>query len=174
MKKIVFFLLISFSVTAQFQKTDSLGNFYVIEHTLVWQKTYPLHDIDKLNEQLSRNPFTQGINLNGGETSKILLNYRLQGNNLPQFTQHDYNAFLVIDVFYDRYRVSVKQIRFPDFKETYVSYNGMRTSGTRGTLEHYILSGDSIKRTTGAKNTLYAFDEAFSQVFDPMTETQSE
>ncbi len=173
MKYLTLFFLISFSAFAQFHKTDSIGNFYVIENELVWQKNYPLQDMDLLNQKLNENPFTAGIDLQGQDNSKFIQNFRLSGEGLPAYASHDYNAFVVIDVFYDRYRVSVKSINFPDFNETYY-YNGIKNSTGRGSLEHYILKGNTIKRTTGAQNVLYSFDNAFSQIFDPMAVTAEE
>lgn len=174
MKLLSLFLFISLSAFAQFQKTDSIGNFYVIDHELVWQKSYPLQDADVLNQKLNENPFTAGIDIQNHEDSKIVKNFRLSGEGLPAYARHDYDAFVVIDVFYDHYRVSVKSINFPDFNETYY-YNGIKNSTGRGSLEHYILSkGTSIKRTTGARNVLYSFDNAFSQIFDPMAVTTEE
>jgi len=174
MKLFSIFFLITISAFAQFQKTDSLGNFYVIKNQLVWQKTYPLQDENELNKKLKENPFTAGIDLQNHENSKIIKNFRISGEGLPAYARHDYDAFVVVDVFYDRYRVSVKSINFPDFNETYY-YNGIKNSTGRGSLEHYILlKGTTIKRTTGARNVLYSFDEAFSQIFDPMAATDKE
>ncbi len=174
MKLFSIFLLITISAFSQFQKTDSLGNFYVIKSELVWQKTYPLQDENELNQKLKENPFTAGIYLQNHETSKIIQNFRISGEGLPAYAKHDYNAFVVVDVFYDCYRVSVKSINFPDFNETYY-YNGIKNSTGRGSLEHYILlNGNTIKRTPGARIVLYSFDEAFSHIFDAMAATTEE
>jgi hypothetical protein len=158
-------ILITSISFAQFSKTDSLGNFYVIKNKLIWQKYYQLDDINKLDQQLKSISFTSGLDIMGHETSTIIKNYKISGSGLPQYAQHDYDAFLVIDIFNDRYRVSVKDINFPDFTETRYYY-GMKTNTTRGTLEHYILSGNSIKRTSGSENVLYSFDTNFSDIFD--------
>ncbi len=173
MRFLTILLFISTSVLSQFHKTDSIGNFYVIDHNLVWQKTYPLQDEQKLNLKLMENPFTSGIDLNY-DNSKFIKDFRITGEGLPRYAQKNYNAFVVIDIFPGRYRVSVKSINFPDFNESYY-YNGIKTSTGRGSLEHYILiNGNTIKRTTGARNVLYSFDTAFSQIFDPMAQTVSE
>jgi hypothetical protein len=173
MKLFTLFLLITITGFAQFQKTDSLGNFYTIDHKLVWQKNYPLQDENELNQKLQSNPFTAGIDIQNHENSKIIRNYTISGDGLPEYARHDYSAFVVVDVFYDHYRISVSSINFSDYNESYY-YNGIKTSTGRGTLDYYILKGDSIKRTTGAKNVLYSFDDAFSQIFDPMAYTSEE
>ncbi len=166
-------LLIAYSSFAQISRTDSLGNFYVIKNRLIWQKVYQLDDLDKLDQQLKSNEFTANLDVINNQTSTIIKNYKLTGDGLAAYAQHDYDAFLSIDIFYDWFRVSIKEINFPDFRET-IYYYGMQTNTTRGTLEHYVLSGDSIKRTTGAENVLYSFDTSFSAIFDPMSNPTEE
>ena len=160
--------LIASSGFAQFSKSDSLGNFYVIKNKLVWQKYYQIDDINELDRQLKSISFTSGLDILGHETSAIIKNYKLSGIGLPQYAQHDYDAFLVIDIFNDIYRVSVKGINFPDFTENHY-YNGLKTNTTRGTLEHYILNRNSIKRTSSSENVLYSFDTSFSEIFDSIS-----
>jgi len=165
MKLIPLLLLITYTSFAQFSKTDSLGNFYVIKNKLVWQKYYQLDDIDELDQKLKNNGFTANLDIVNYETSTLITDYKISGNGLPQYTQHNYNAFLVIDIFNDNYRVSIKEINFPDFEEKRY-YNGIKTNTTRGTLEHYNLNGNSIKRTSSTENVLYSFDTSFSEIFD--------
>ena len=78
-------------------------------------------------------------------------------------------SFLSVDFIGGRYRVSVKQIVFPDFIEKEY-YNGRRMNNSRGTLEQYILRQDGlIKRNNTNLNVLNSFDTVFSGVFDPMS-----
>lgn len=169
---IIFFL--SLKGFAQFQKTDSLGNFYVIEHQLVWQKWYALQDKDELNQQLKSNSFTSGLDILKFTNSTKTRPSRLNGDNLPEYARHGYESFLYLDIIGGRYRITIKQIIFPDFMEQ-VYYNGVRQHQTRGTLEHYILRRDGlIKRNGSTMNVLYSFDSEFSEIFDPMAGEQSE
>ena len=169
MKKLSFLLLfICLQGYSQFYKMDSLGNFYVIEHKLVWQKWYGLEDKAELNKMLKANNFTSDLDILKFTNSTKTKLYRLVGNNLPEYAQHDYEAFLYIDFIGGRYRVSIKQIIFPDFVEKEY-YNGMRMNNPRGTLEQYILRQDGlIKRNNGTMNVLNTFDSEFSQIFDYM------
>lgn len=169
MKKIGFLLLFfCFQGFGQFQKIDSLGSFYVIDYKLVWQKWYPLEDKASLNRMLKENTFTSNLDILDFETSTKTGPYRLLAENLPEYAQHDYEAFLIVDFFGDRYRISVKQITFPDFMEK-VYYNGRLENNTRGTLEQYILRPDGLIRRNQANiHVLNSFDTAFSEIFDPM------
>lgn len=169
MKKIFFlFLLISFQGFSQFHKMDSLGNFYVIDHKLVWQKWYGLEDKAELNRMLKVNDFTSDLDILKFGTSTKTRAYKLYADNLPEYAQHDYEAFLVVDFIGSRFRVSIKQIVFPDFTEK-IYYNGVRQSNPRGTLEQYILRQDGlIKRNNTNLNVLNSFDTVFSGIFDPM------
>ena len=64
MKKLSFLLLfICLQGYSQFYKMDSLGNFYVIEHKLVWQKWYGLEDKAELNKMLKANNFTSDLDI---------------------------------------------------------------------------------------------------------------
>lgn len=165
---LIIFFFLSFKGFSQFQKTDSLGNFYVIEHQLVWQKWYPLQDKGELNSKLKGNHFTSDLDILKFNTSTETKPVSLLGNNLPEYARHDYEAFLAVDFIRGRYRVSVKQIIFPDFIEK-VYYNGVRQHQKRGTLEQYILRSDGlIKRTSANLNVLNSFDTSFSGIFDPM------
>ncbi|MDN3643922.1 hypothetical protein QWY87_14490 [Lutimonas halocynthiae] len=169
MRKITFLLLfLSLQGFSQFNKMDSLGSFYVIDYKLVWQKWYDIEDKAEFNRMLKSNEFTSDLDILKFTTSTKTKLFRLSGNNLPEYAQHDYEAFLSVDYIKGRYRVSVKQIVFPDFVEkTY--YNGMRMDNPRGTLEQYNMRKDGrIKQTTGTMNVLYTFDSVFSQIFDPM------
>lgn len=158
----------SHALHAQFSRMDSLGSFYVIKHKLVWEKYYPLDDKEALDEALKANEFTSDLDILRFTTSTITKPYKLIGNNLPEYAQHDYKAFLTIDFFGDRYRVRVQQINFPDFEEK-VYWNGARIQDPRGTLEQYILRQDGrIKRNSVNERVLYTFDTAFSSIFDPM------
>ena len=169
MKNLVFFFFfISLQGYSQFQKMDSVGNFYVIDYKLVWQKWYDIDDKVEFSRMLKSNDFTSDLDILKFTTSAKTKAYRLIGNNLPEYAQHDYEAFLSVDYIKGRYRVSVKQIVFPDFVEK-IYYNGRRMDDPRGTLEQYNMRKDGqIKRTTGTMNVLYTFDSAFSQIFDPM------
>ena len=170
MKKISFLLLfICFHGFSQFQKMDSLGNFYVIDHKLVWQKWYGLEDKAELNKMLKANDFTADLDILKFGTSTQTKSYKLIADNLPEYARHDYEAFLSIDFIRGRYRVSIKQIVFPDFVEQ-VYYNGRRQHDPRGTLEQYILRQDGlIKRNNTNSNVLNSFDTVFSGIFDPMS-----
>ena len=169
MKKIVFLLLfIGVQGFAQFHKMDSLGNFYVIDHKLVWQKWYNLEDKAELNRMLKSNNFTSDLDILKFGTSVQTKPYKLNAYNMPEYAQHDYEAFLAVDFIGGRYRVSIKQIVFPDFVEK-IYYNGRRQHDPRGTLEQYILRQDGlIKRNNTNINVLNSFDTAFSEIFDPM------
>lgn len=168
------FLFLGAHVLAQSAKMDSLGNWYVVDHNLVWQKSYPLDDKEELDEQLKANDLTSDLDILKFGTSTITKPYRLTGNNLPEYAQHDYRAFLVVDFFGDTYRITLKQVTFPDFVEK-VYWNGMRQSDSRGSLEKYILRSDGlIKRNSVNLRVLEAFDSEFSGVFDPMAGIWSE
>ncbi len=169
MKKICCLLLfVSIHGYAQFQKMDSLGNFYVIDYKLVWQKWYDLDDKAELNKMLKSNDFTADLDIMKFGTSTKTKTYKLIADNMPEYARHDYEGFLTIDFIRGRYRVSIKQIIFPDFIEE-IYYNGMRQNNSRGTLEQYILRQDGlIKRNNTNLNVLNSFDTVFSGIFDPM------
>ena len=169
MKKITFLLLfLSLQGFSQFNKMDSLGSFYVIDYKLVWQKWYVLDDKAELNQMLKSNDFTSDLDILKFSTSTKTKAYKLIADNLPEYAQHDYEGFMSIDFIGGRYRVSIKQIVFPDFIEE-IYYNGRRQHTPRGTLEQYILRSDGlIKRNNTNLNVLNSFDSAFSQIFDPM------
>ncbi len=169
MKKISFlFLFFCLQGFSQFQKMDSVGNFYVIDHKLVWQKWYGLEDKADLSRMLKSNDFTSDLDILKFGTSVKTKPYILFGDNLPEYAQHEYEAFLVVDFIGGRYRVSIKQIIFPDFVEK-IYYNGRRQNDSRGTLEQYILRQDGlIKQNSTNLNVLNSFDTVFSQIFDPM------
>lgn len=169
MKKLSFLLLfVCLQGFSQFQKMDSLGNFYVIDYKLVWQKWYGLEDKAELNKMLKQHHFTADLDILKFGTSVKTKPYKLEAYNMPEYAQHDYEAFLVIDFIGGRYRVSIKQIIFPDFVEK-IYYNGRRQNDPRGTLEQYILRQDGlIKRNNTNINVLNSFDSAFSEIFDPM------
>lgn len=165
---IVLFVLMTLPACAQFQRADSVGNFYVVKNQLIWQKYYPLEDKEYLDQQLKQHHFTSDLDISRFTTSTITKPYKLVGHNLPEYAQHDYKAFLIIDFFGDQYRITIKQITFPDFVEK-IYWNGMRQHDSRGSLEQYILRQDGlIKRNNGTLNVLYTFDTAFSEIFDPM------
>ena len=78
MKKFSFLLLfICLQGFSQFQKMDSLGNFYVIDHKLVWQKWYALEDKAELNKMLKANDFTAGLDIMKFGTSTQTKSYKL-------------------------------------------------------------------------------------------------
>ncbi len=169
MKKITFFLLfLSLQAFSQFNKMDSLGSFYVIDYKLVWQKWYALDDKAELNRMLKSNDFTADLDILKFGTSAKTKPYKLLADNLPEYAQHDYEAFLAVDFIGGRYRVSIKQIVFPDFIEN-IYYNGRRQDTPRGSLEQYILRQDGlIKRNNTNLHVLNSFDTVFSQIFDYM------
>ena len=167
-------MFLSFQGFAQFQKMDSLGNFYVIDYVLVWQKYYPLEDKAELNRMLKNNDFTADLDVLRFSTSTKTKPYKLNANSLPEYAQHDYEAFLIVDFIRGKFRVSIKQIIFPDFIEN-IYYNGRRQNTPRGTLEQYILRQDGlIKRNNANLHVLNSFDTAFSEIFDPMVGEFSE
>jgi len=168
MRVFILFMFLSFQGLAQFQKMDSLGNFYVIDYGLVWQKYYPLEDKAELDRMLKSNGFTADLEILRFTTSTKTRPYKLTANSLPEYAQHDYEAFLVIDFIRGKFRVSIKQIIFPDFIEQ-IYYNGRRQNSPRGTLEQYILRQDGlIKRNNTNLHVLNSFDTAFSEIFDYM------
>jgi hypothetical protein len=153
-------------ILAQSAKTDSIGNFYVIDNHLMWQKNYDLYDVNALDAYLKSNHFTSTLDILNYKTSaQSNLSY-LDGNNLPQYTTKGFKAFIVIDIIQDRYRVTIRDIIFPDYIQTYYS-NGFRDN-RGGTLDHYILrqSDHEIKRNSGTYNILETFNDSFKAVFD--------
>lgn len=160
--------LLSLEAAAQLSPTDSIGNWYVVDHKLVWQKHYPLEDREELNDLLKSNDFTAVLDILKFGTSAVTEPRILAGQNLPEYARHEYRAFLVLDFFSDTYRVTLKQVTFPDFVEK-IYWNGMRQSDSRGSLEKYVLRPDGlIKRNSVNLNVLESFDSEFSGVFDPM------
>jgi len=170
--KISFLLFIlTFSSFAQFQKADSIGNFYVIKNKIVWQKEYYFNDIDDLNDKLKRESFTSGLDILKFGTSTLTDLFTIDGINLPQYARHDFKAFLVIDVYQETFRITIKDITFPDFVEN-IYYNGMRQNSRTGSLENYILGKDgNFKRNNSNINVLNSFDNSFSAIFDTMGES---
>ena len=84
MKRIGFLLLfICLQGYSQFQQMDSLGNFYVIDHKLVWQKWYTLEDKAELNKALKSNDFTADLDILKFGTSVQTKTYQLVAQNLP-------------------------------------------------------------------------------------------
>lgn len=171
---VLFFMAVGPEARAQFDEVESLGNWYVKKNKLVWQKSYPLTDKEELNAQLKANDFTSDLDILRFITDVQTKPYKLSGFNLPEYAQHEYEAFLIIDFFPDRYRVTLQQIKFPDFEEK-IYWNGIRQQDARGTLEKYILGQDGrIKRNSANINVLETFDSEFSGVFDPMAGEWSE
>jgi len=174
MKLTALFFLLTITGYSQFHRSDSIGNFYVIKDKLVWQKNYYFDDINALDQLLKNNDFTSDLNILKFGKSTLTKPYKLVSNNLPQYARSDYKAFLVIDVYNDTFRVSIKDIIFPDFEENYY-YNGMKQDSRTGSLEDYILRQDgNIKRNSSNLNVLNSFDNAFSEVFDYMGTTYKE
>lgn len=165
---LIVFLFLSSNVYGQFKRSDSLGNFYVIERKLVWEKYYEYDSKEELDEMLKADPFTSELNIMGYTNSVMIKSYKLNATNLPEYAQHSYEAFLAVDFLNGRFRVRLQQIFFPDFEEKHY-YNGVRQHNSRGTLEQYILRTDGqIKRNSAAMHVLNSFDSAFSEIFDPM------
>ena len=145
-----------------------------VNHRLVWQKSYPLDDKAELDGHLKSNDFTAGLDILKFGTSVLTEPTRLSGQNLPEYAQHEYRAFLVVDFFPGTYRVTLKQVAFPDFVEK-IYWNGMRQTDSRGSLEKYILRQDGlIKRNSVNLRVLEAFDSDFSGIFDPMAASLEE
>ena len=165
MKITLLFIFISFISVAQVERTDSIGNFYVSKNKLIWQKYYELDDEEKLDQRLKANEITNNLNILDFETSAISDLVYLDGNNLPQYTQRGFKAFVVIDVERNQFRVTIKDIIFPDFVENRY-YNGMRQTSRTGSLENYILrQNGSINRNNTTINVLESFDYVFDHVF---------
>ena len=168
------FLAVTVNSRAQFNEDESLGNWRVKKNKLVWQKTYPLTDKEELNDRLKANDFTSELDILRFITDVQTKPNKLAGHNLPEYARHEYTAFLVLDFFGDTYRVTLQQVKFPDFEEK-IYWNGMRQQDARGTLEKYILGQDGrIKRNSANINVLETFDSAFSGVFDPMADVWTE
>ncbi len=169
--KILTSLLILFTIFSygQFENTDAVGNFSLVKNKLVWQKHYQLDDVNVLDEQLKTTPFTSNLRILDFETDVITNLFKLVANGLPQYAQSDYKAYLVIDIYRDTYRVTIKDITFPKFVENYY-YNGMRQNSRSGALENYILKNDgSINRTNANLHVLNSFDASFEEIFDGMS-----
>ena len=159
------FLLIGFLGYSQIRRTDSIGNFIVENNKLIWQKHYELEDVNMLDQKLKQNVLTNNLNILQYETSAISDLVYIDGNNLPTYTKKGFKAFVIVDVERNQFRVTIKQITFPDFVEN-VYYNGMRQNSRSGALENYILrqNGD-INRNNTTKNVLDSFDYIFDAVF---------
>lgn len=165
MKITFLFFLISFLSFSQIHKTDSIGNFYVIDHKLIWQKYYELQDENDLDQRLKQNVLTSNLNILDHETSAISDLIYINGSNLPAYTSKGFKAFVIVDLEADQYRVTIKQITFPDFVE-HVYYNGMRQNSRSGSLENYVLRNDGdINRNNTTLNVLNSFDHIFNAVF---------
>ena len=162
---IVFFLLTNV-LLAQSKKTDSIGNFYVIGNQLMWQKYYSLDDVNELDEHFKNNHFTSTLDILDYKTSSQSNLSYIEGNNLPQYTNEGFQAFIIIDIIQDKYLVTVKDIIFPKYIQTYY-YNGIKDN-RGGTLDHYILrpADHEIKRNSGTYNILDTFDNSFEAVFN--------
>ena len=165
------FILLATTSYAQFENTDGvIGNFYLKNNKLIWQKHYKLDDINKLNEQLKSNPFTTNLNILDFETDAITDLFQLIANNLPQYAQSDYKAFIIIDIYRDTYRITIKDIIFPKYVENYY-YNGIKQNSRSGVLENYILKNDgSINKTNANMHVLNSFDISFNEIFDSMSD----
>ena len=165
MKITFLFFFVSFLSFSQFHKTDSIGNFYVTDHKLIWQKYYELQDKDKLDQRLKQNVLTSNLDILNFENSAITDLILIDGNNLPVYTKKGFKAFVIVDVESSQFRVTIKQITFPDFVEN-VYYNGMRQNSRTGSIENYVLrkEGD-FKRNNATLNVLNSFDQIFNAVF---------
>lgn len=164
------FLLFTVSGSAQFHKTDSVGNFYVSENKLIWEKYFPIEDENILDEQLKRNHFSSNLNILRFTKSAMSNLTQLTASNLPQYAQDEFEAFIVVNIIGDQYRITVKDITFPNFAESYY-FNGRKEYSGRGTLGYYLLRSDKvIKRNSGTYNVMDSFDGAFMEIFSPNVE----
>ncbi len=165
MKITTLFLFLSLVCVAQIERTDSINNFYVTNNKLIWQKYYELDDEEKLDQRLKSNEITSNLDILDFETSAISDLVYIDGNNLPQYTQKGFKAFVIVDVERNQFRVTIKDIIFPDFIENHY-YNGMRQTSRTGSLENYILrQNGSINRNNTTINVLESFDYIFDHVF---------
>ena len=164
----ILLLFVSLPSRGQWKQINTLGNFQAVDGKLSWQKSYAFEDKAALQKKIAAEPFTSGLDVLEFDTSALTEPFRLQAAGLPEYARHDFRAFLSIDFFPGTFRVTVKQIVFPDFVDK-VYYNGMRQTESRGSLEHYVLKQDGSIMSTGAANlVLETFDTAFSEIFDPM------
>ena len=165
MKITIVLFFISFIGVAQIERTDSIGNFYVKNNKLIWQKYYELGDEEKLDQTLKANELTNNLDIFDFETSAISDLVYIDGNNLPSYTKKGFKAFVIIDVEQNQYRVTIKDIIFPDFVENNY-YNGRRQVSRTGSLENYVLrQNGTINRNNATINVLESFDYIFDQVF---------
>ncbi|VAV84560.1 hypothetical protein MNBD_BACTEROID02-2010 [hydrothermal vent metagenome] len=170
LKILILFFVCTFTSNAQLYKTDSVGNFYLKKNKLIWQKSYYLHDINALDEQLKSNPFTSKLRILDFGKDVVTDSFNLISNNLPQYARSNYTTFLVIDIYQDYFRVTIQNITFPDFVENHY-YNGMRQNSRTGALENYILRNDGlINRTSANLHVLHSFDTSFEDIFETMAE----
>lgn len=166
-KNTVILLLFTGLSFGQFHKTDSVGNFYVSENKLIWEKYFLLEDINELDKQLKNNNFSSNLDiLRFTKSTKSNLT-QLTANNLPQYAQNDFEAFIVVNIIGDQYRIIIKDITFPKFIESYY-FNGRKEYTGRGTLGYYLLRADRvIKRNNGTYHVMDSFDQAFMEIFSP-------
>ena len=164
--KITFILLlVGFLGFSQIHRTDSIGNFYVVDNKLIWQKYYELEDENILDQRLKENVLTNNLDILNFETSAISDLIYIEGNNLPTYTKNGFKAFVIVDVELGQYRVTIKQITFPDFVEN-IYHNGMRQNSRTGQLESYVLRQKSdINSNNATLNVLRNFDYYFDGVF---------
>lgn len=152
---------------AQFHRTDSVGNFYVDDNQLIWEKYFPMQDENDLDQQLKSNHFSSNLDILRFRRTAMSKPTQLTASNLPEYARGDFEAFIVVDFKGDQYRISIKNITFPKFVESYY-YNGRKQYTGRGTLNHYLLRPDKvIKRNSGTYNVMDSFDAAFMEIFSP-------
>jgi len=170
MKITSFFIFLSITCFAQFGQTEDPDNFSVRNNKLIWQKSYPLYDLNYLDEQLKTHNFTSNLDIVDYKKSAFSPYTKIIADNLPQYARNDFKAFIVIDFFDGNYRVTISDITFPDFVVNEY-YNGMKVDNGRGALDYYILkNGGTIKSDTASRNVLDSFDISFSDIFDAMVE----
>ncbi|MCF6222322.1 MAG: hypothetical protein L3J34_01210 [Flavobacteriaceae bacterium] len=174
LKIALLFVLFTFSSYAQLVNSDSVGNFSVIKNKLVWQKSYYLSDVNELDQYLKSNPFTAKLRILDFIDDTITDNFKLIAYNLPPYAQSSYRVFIAIDVYRDYFRVTIRNIIFPNFVENYY-YNGMRQNSRSGSLEDYILRNDGfINRTSANMHVLKSFDISFESIFNEIAEPLKE
>ncbi len=170
MKKIVLIIIVSVfanlsGYAQKWHKTDSIGDFYVIDHQLVWQRYYDVKSMEALQLELQKHDFTKNLNILGFKKSNLVGPTKISCDGLPMYAQHKFTALIEVFNIQGKTRISVKGFTFPEFVENWY-YNGMNTT-QGGTLDHYLLRRDGqIKRTDATTRVLDCYGNFFADLFD--------